>query len=103
MIKVETCSLIVETQDIRFSSKSSCFGPCDLIGNSKFTAGRGSCDGLMCHEGLSLGHQTPVYQKIAAGFKEKLLTAFGATLNEGRERIAFKHIANADETGCKGS
>jgi len=57
----------------------------------------------MRHEGLSLGHQTSLCQKIAAGFKEKLLTAFGATLNEGRERIAFKHIANADETGCKGS
>jgi hypothetical protein len=25
-------------------------------------------------------------QKIAAGFKEKLLTAFGATLNEGRDK-----------------
>jgi hypothetical protein len=57
----------------------------------------------MSHEGLSLGHQTSLCQKTAAGFKEKLLTAFGATLNEGRESIAFKHIANADETGCKGS
>ena len=33
--KVETCSLIMETQDIRFSSKSNCVGPCDLIGNKK--------------------------------------------------------------------
>jgi hypothetical protein len=36
MTKVETCSLIVETQDIRFSSKSGYVGPCDLIGNNKF-------------------------------------------------------------------
>jgi hypothetical protein len=57
----------------------------------------------MRFEGLSLGHQTSVCQKIAAVFKEKLLSAFGATLNEGRESNAFKHIANADETGCKGS
>jgi hypothetical protein len=73
------------------------------LGITNFTAERGSCDRLIRHEGLSLGHQTSVCQKIAAEFKEKLLNAFGATLNEGRERIAFKHIANADETGCKGS
>jgi hypothetical protein len=73
------------------------------LGIKNCTAKRGSFDRLIRLEGLSLGHQTSVCQKIAAEFKEKLLTAFGATLNEGRERIAFKHIANADETGCKGS
>jgi hypothetical protein len=36
MTRVEPCSLTVETQGICLSTKSSCVGPCDLIGNNKF-------------------------------------------------------------------
>jgi hypothetical protein len=43
------------------------------VGITYFKAGESWCDRFLCHEGLSLRHQTFIYQGIPPVFQEKLL------------------------------